>query len=142
VAQLFNRSARVRTPRYQQQRQAELVLSQTVFAESMITLETIEQLLHRCADELTEVGRGERVLDVVQRVRMFACRAYIARRAREVVDNLVDLAGARSIFESESMQRFWRDLYAIGQHVALNYEAGMRNYGRVLMGLDPDGALY
>jgi hypothetical protein len=59
-----------------------------------------------------------------------------------VVDNLVDLAGARSIFESESIQRFWRDLHAMGQHVALNYEAGMRNYGRVLMGLEPDSALF
>jgi 3-hydroxy-9,10-secoandrosta-1,3,5(10)-triene-9,17-dione monooxygenase len=130
VADLFNRSARVRTPRYQQQRQAELALSQTVFAEST----------HRCADELMEVGRGERSLDLVGRVRTFACRAYIARRAREVVDNLVDLAGARSIFESESIQRFWRDLHAMGQHVALNYEAGMRNYGRVLMGLEQDSA--
>jgi alkylation response protein AidB-like acyl-CoA dehydrogenase len=142
VAELFNRSARVRTPRYQQQRQAELVLSQTVFAESMLTLETLEHLLHRCADELMEVGRSERRLDLVGRVRTFACRAYIARRTREVVDNLVDLAGARSIFESESMQRFWRDLHAMGQHVALNYEAGMRNYGRVLMGLEPDSALF
>jgi alkylation response protein AidB-like acyl-CoA dehydrogenase len=73
---------------------------------------------------------------------MFACRAYIARRAREVVDNLLDIAGARSIFESESIQRFWRDLHAMGQHVTLNYEAGIRNYGRVLMGLDPDLASY
>jgi len=142
VAELFKCSARVRTPRYQEHRQAELVLSQTLFAESMLTLETIEQLLHRCADELTEVGHGERVLDVVERVRLFACRAYIARRAREVVDNLLDIAGARSIFESESIQRFWRDLHAMGQHVTLNYEAGLRNYGRVLMGLDPDLASY
>jgi len=142
VAELFNRSARLRTPRYQQQRQAELALSQTVFAESMLTLETIEHLLYRCADELMEVGRGARSLDLVGRVRMFAGRAYIARRAREVVDNLVDIAGARSIFESESIQRFWRDLHAMGQHVALNYEAGIRNYGRVLMGLEPDLALY
>ena len=142
VAELFKCSARVRTPRYQEHRQAELVLSQTLFAESMLTLETIEQLLHRCADELTEVGHGERVLDVVERVRLFACRAYIARRAREVVDNLLDIAGARSIFESESIQRFWRDLHATGQHVTLNYEAGLRNYGRVLMGLDPDLASY
>src|SRR5262249_22735375 len=98
VAELFKRSAQVRTPRYQQNRQAELVLSQTVFAESMLTLQTIEQILHRCADELTEVGNGEQFLDVAERVRMFACRAYIARRAREVVDNLFDIAGAQSIF--------------------------------------------
>jgi hypothetical protein len=30
----------------------------------------------------------------------------------------------------------------MAQHVALNYEASMRNYGRVLMGLEPDIALY
>jgi hypothetical protein len=30
----------------------------------------------------------------------------------------------------------------MGQHVALNHEAGMRNYGRVLMGLDPDVPVY
>jgi hypothetical protein len=30
----------------------------------------------------------------------------------------------------------------MGQHVALNYEAGMRNYGRSLMGLEPDTPLY
>jgi hypothetical protein len=30
----------------------------------------------------------------------------------------------------------------MGQHVALNHEAGMRNYGRVLMVLDPDFPVY
>jgi 3-hydroxy-9,10-secoandrosta-1,3,5(10)-triene-9,17-dione monooxygenase len=30
----------------------------------------------------------------------------------------------------------------MGQHVALNYEAAMRNYGRVLMGLEPDATIY
>jgi alkylation response protein AidB-like acyl-CoA dehydrogenase len=65
------------------------------------------------------------------------CRAYIARRSRKVGEKLMDLAGSRSIFEDNPLQRFWRDVHAMGQHVALNYEAGMRNYGRVLMGLEP-----
>ena len=55
---------------------------------------------------------------------------------------MVDLAGASSIFEDEPMQRFWRDVHVMGQHVALNYEAGMRNYGRTLFGLDPDAMIY
>jgi hypothetical protein len=61
---------------------------------------------------------------------------------REVVGNLVDLAGARSIFDNDQLHRFWRDVHVTGQHVALNHEAGMRNYGRVLMGLDQDVPVY
>jgi hypothetical protein len=68
--------------------------------------------------------------------------ASLYRAPREVVSNLVDLAGARSIFDNDQLQRFWRDVHVMGQHVALNHEAGMRNYGRVLMGLDPDVPVY
>lgn len=141
VAERFRQSARARAPQGQH-RQAELVLSQTTMAESMVTLETLEQLLYRYADELMDIGRERRTLDLTGRARMFAYRAHITRRAREVVGELMDLAGARSIFENEPLQRFWRDVHVMGQHVALNYEAGMRNYGRVLMGLDPDVPVY
>jgi 3-hydroxy-9,10-secoandrosta-1,3,5(10)-triene-9,17-dione monooxygenase len=76
------------------------------------------------------------------RIRLFGSRAYIARRSREVLDSLMDLAGSRSIFEDNPLQRFWRDVHVMGQPVALNYEAAMRNYGRVLMGLNPDLTFY
>jgi alkylation response protein AidB-like acyl-CoA dehydrogenase len=125
-----------------QTRQAELVYSQTVLAECMLTLETLEHLLYRNADELVDIGRGSKGTDPLAQIRLFGCRAYIARRSREVVDKLMDLAGARSIFEDNPLQRFWRDVHAMGQHVALNYEAAMRNYGRVLMGLEPDAPFY
>ncbi|MGH7878037.1 MAG: acyl-CoA dehydrogenase family protein [Candidatus Binataceae bacterium] len=141
VAQRFREAAKLRAPLFQN-RQAELVYSQTVLAESMLRLETLEQMLYRNADELMEIGRGTAEADRLTRIRLFACRAYIARQAREVVGSLMDLAGSRSIFQDNPMQRFWRDVHVMGQHVALNHEAGMRNYGRVLMGLEPDLPLY
>jgi 3-hydroxy-9,10-secoandrosta-1,3,5(10)-triene-9,17-dione monooxygenase len=141
VAQRFREAAKLRTPQFQQ-RQAELVYSQTVLAESMLTLETLEQMLYRNADELMEIGRGATQIDPLTRIRLFGSRAYIARRSREVLDSLMDLAGSRSIFEDNPLQRFWRDVHVMGQHVALNYEAAMRNYGRVLMGLNPDLTFY
>ncbi len=131
----------MRAPLFQQ-RQAELVMSQTTLADSMVILDMIEHLLYRYADELMEIGASGRTLDREGRLRMFAWRATIARQARLVAANLADLAGARSLFESEPLQRFWRDVHAIGQHVGVNYEAGMRNYGRALMGLDPDILVY
>ena len=141
VALRFRDTAKLRVPQFQQ-RQAELVYSQTVLAESMLMLETLEQMLYRNADELMNIGRGNLAIDPLTPVRLLACRAYIARKSREVLDNLMDLAGSRSIFEDNPMQRLWRDVHVMGQHVALNYEAGMRNYGRVLMGLEPDLPLY
>ena len=141
VAAHFRKAAINRAPLFQQ-RQAELVMSQTTLADSMVTLDTLEHLLYRYADELTELGATGRTLDREGRLRMFAWRAYIARRARLVAANLADIAGARALFETEPLQRFWRDVHAIGQHVGVNYEAGMRNYGRALMGLDPDIAVY
>jgi hypothetical protein len=121
---------------------AELVFSQSVLAESMVTLEALEQMLYRYADELMEIAHEQRTVDRATRAKLFAWRAYIARRAREVVGNLVDLVGARSIFDNDLLQRFWHDAHVMGQHVALNHEAGMSNYDRVLMGLDPDVPLY
>ena len=141
VAERFRKAAGARVPLFQQ-RQTELVLSQSVLAESMVTLEALEQMLYRYADELMDIACEQRTVDRATRAKLFAWRAYIARRAREVVDNLVDLAGARSIFDNDPLQRFWRDVHVMGQHAALNHEAGMRNYGRVLMGLDPDVAVY
>ena len=117
-------------------------MSQTTLADSMVILDTLERLLYRYADELMEIGASGRALNREERLRYFAWRAYIARQARQVSANLADIAGARALFESEPLQRFWRDVHAIGQHAGLNYEAGMRNYGRALMGLEPDTPLY
>ncbi|HTW89735.1 MAG TPA: hypothetical protein VMD75_17185 [Candidatus Binataceae bacterium] len=141
VAARFRKTAISRAPLFQQ-RQAELVMSQTTLADSMVTLEMLEQMLYRYADELMELGVRGGTLDREGRLRMFAWRAYMARQARLVATNLADIAGARALFETEPLQRFWRDVHAIGQHVGVNYEAGMRNYGRALMGLEPDIAVY
>ncbi len=102
----------------------------------------IEQLTYRYADELMALGNEARLPTKPERARLFAWRSMITRRAREVVSNLVDMAGARSIFTDEPLQRFWRDVHVMGQHVALHYEAGVRTYGRTLMGLEPDTVLY
>lgn len=141
VAARFRKAAINRAPLFQQ-RQAELVMSQTALADSMVMLDMIEHMLYRYADELMEIGGSGRPLDREGRLRMFGWRAAIARQARLVAGNLAELAGARSLFESEPLQRFWRDVHAIGQHVGVNYEAAMRNYGRALMGLAPDIAVY
>jgi alkylation response protein AidB-like acyl-CoA dehydrogenase len=82
VAERFRKAAGARAPLFQQ-RQTELVFSQSVLAESMVTLEALEQMLYRYADELTNIAHEQQTVDRATRTKLFAWRAYIgAPRAR------------------------------------------------------------
>ncbi|TBR06841.1 MAG: hypothetical protein EPO47_12505, partial [Rugosibacter sp.] len=85
---------------------------------------------------------GQATLNESDRMRLFAWRSIISKRSREASQQLMDFAGAGASFEHEPMQRFYRDMYMMGQHIALNFETAMRNYGRNLLGLPPDSVLY
>ena len=123
-----------------------MVPSQMVLAESSVKLEACEQLMYRYADEMMEVGtaisNGEEVDTLEVRTRTFAWRSYLGRETRSVADTLFQNTGAFAIYAGTPIQRFWRDFYAIAQHVVFNYEVGTRNYGRFLLGLEPLPAIY
>ena len=142
LAERFRERAASRVPVFSGHRQAELVLSQTTLAEQMVELDMVEGLVYRYADDLMAHGTSNTPYTVAERVRMFAWRALTTRRCREANHKLIELAGSSGIFEHEPIQRHFRDVHAMGQHVAVNYEAGLRNHGRVLMGLEPDAVLY
>lgn len=142
LAQRFLERAQSRVPLFSAQRQAELVVSQTTLAEQLVELDMVEGLIYRYADDLMDHGTRNAPYSVLDRVRMFAWRALMTRRCRESNHKLIELAGSSGIFEHEPIQRHFRDVHAMGQHIAVNYEAGLRNYGRVLLGLEPDAVLY
>jgi len=73
---------------------------------------------------------------------MFGWRAHIAKECRAVGDEVFQHAGAFAIYKGVPIQRFWRDLYAMGQHIAVNHETGMLAFGRSLVGLTPEAALF
>jgi hypothetical protein len=77
-----------------------------VLAESMVTLEALEQMLYRYAYELMDIGHEQRTVDRATRAKLFAGRAYIARRAREVVGNLVDPRWSTVHFRQRSAPAF------------------------------------
>ena len=135
-----------RVPLFTVERQDEMVPSQMILAESAVKLEACEQLMYRYAEEMMEVGtaisNGEDVDTLEVRVRTFAWRSYLGKETRAVAEKLFQNTGAFAIYAGTPIQRFWRDFYAIAQHVVFNYEVGTRNYGRFLLGLEPLPAIY
>lgn len=65
---------------------------------------------------------------------------YAAKLAVQAVDRLLPLTGGRGLERSSPFQRFWRDVHAVAQHIALVWDVQALNYGSVRLGfkaMDP-----
>ena len=121
--------------------QQAMTSAQMALAETATTLDAVEGLMLRCAEEIPALyGHAQRQPTEQERARYYAWRSYIVRQAVHVVDRLFELSGGHAIYLQHPLQRIWRDVHAAGQHLGLQYEFAMEAYGRTLVGL-PSGAL-
>ncbi len=128
-----------REPLFAGKRQGESAYAQMALAEASTTLDMLEDLLYRYARDTMVFGHEHRLPSPQERARFYAWRAFAVRQSMRVVDRLFELSGGHSLFERHPLQRIWRDVYAAGQHVALNYESALEVYGRTLVGLPSRG---
>jgi alkylation response protein AidB-like acyl-CoA dehydrogenase len=60
---------------------------------------------------------------------------YAMRMVRDAMDDLVKISGSSGLMENNSVQRSWRDVYAISSHVVMNWDVPAENFGRMEFGL-------
>ena len=77
----------------------------------------------------------------LERARFRRDKAYCAQLCLQAVNRLFDLSGGHSLFESEPLQRFHRDAQAMAHRDGLIMDLGGQQYGRVALGLEPDGPI-
>ena len=63
--------------------------------------------------------------------------AFAMWQARGGVERLVELAGARTVYNADPLQGLWRDIVTISTHTVVSRHLGMVPYGRMLLGLPP-----
>jgi alkylation response protein AidB-like acyl-CoA dehydrogenase len=120
--------------------QREMSGAQTALAEAVTTMDAVEGMMLRCADEImTWPERGRRPTEQ-ERARYYAWRSYMVRQSARVVDRLFELSGGHALYLRHPLQQIWRDVHAVNQHFALHFEFAMEAYGRTLVGL-PSGAM-
>ncbi len=66
-------------------------------------------------------------------------RAYIMKLCRQSCERLVTMMGAQGLFDSNPVQRAFRDLHAMATQFGVNWDLNMPPYGRLALGL-PSGA--
>ena len=116
-------------------RRSESAVVQHNLADAAMMIDTARFHVFRAAADVDRAGGGM-PSDYVTRARLRADCGYAARAACEAVNLLVSIAGGSAFKESNSVQRYWRDVNVAGRHSALITATGLEIYGRALMGLE------
>jgi alkylation response protein AidB-like acyl-CoA dehydrogenase len=76
-------------------------------------------------------------MSAMDRARLRRNLAYAVGRCRDAVNGLFEGAGGGAIYDSEPLQRVWRDLNAASAHVAFSWDDAVNDFARARLDLPP-----
>jgi 3-hydroxy-9,10-secoandrosta-1,3,5(10)-triene-9,17-dione monooxygenase len=118
-------------------RTSQSVALQLRLAESAAEVDAARLLVKTTTRELIDgASRGE----FPDELALAATRrryAFVARLCVQAVNRLFEASGGHSLYDSESMQRFHRDVHAGSHQAALYWDSIAEAYGRAALGLPP-----
>ena len=83
------------------------------------------------ADEMARAGK---TLDLEAKVKNKRNCATAVKLCMEAIDSLVELAGANGIYDSQPLQRMFRDAHAASAHINFNVDVQMVPWAIVKFG--------
>ncbi|HUY18912.1 MAG TPA: acyl-CoA dehydrogenase family protein [Candidatus Binataceae bacterium] len=117
-------------------RSAEVETNQLKVSEAAVMIDAAETLLRRNARELNELARAGIALPLENRVRYRRDLAYAAQQCMRAVDLIHYIGGAHALFETNPIQRAFRDVHAVNAQIGLRWDIGALPYGRLALGLE------
>ncbi|HLZ07543.1 MAG TPA: acyl-CoA dehydrogenase family protein [Chloroflexota bacterium] len=115
------------------------VQSDVARAEALLL--SAQAFLYNALDDLMDATAAGREVTMEERAMVRLASAHAGISSAQAVDLMYNAGGASSIYESSPLERFFRDVHAATQHIAVlanNYELT----GRVLLGLPPGTARF
>ncbi len=110
--------------------------AQRLLAWAKVHFDALHALSKAHTEAIFRLGQEKRSADEpLVRAHLFAQRAYMANGAVELVNRLFNASGGNALYRRNPIQRFWRDVNAAAQHVAVVYEDALSSLGRELVGL-------
>ena len=122
-----------------QVRLAEQPSVQMRIAESQAELDAAWALVREDRTRINDMARLGRLPDIAERTAYRLHLGYASKLCVSAVERLYPLGGARFIDPNNPLQRAWRDVHAVAQHIGLVWDLQAINYGAVRLGLEcPD----
>jgi len=111
-------------------------LAQIQLAQAEGLVQAGRAYLHRTYDAIWRQGEAATGFDAPARAATRLASVTAAKLAAQAVDLVHDTAGVTAIQTSCDIERCWRDVHAMTQHVILS-SSRFETIGRVMLGLDP-----
>ncbi len=104
--------------------------------EAANAIDNVEMTLYRNhAVMLDLVMRGEEI-PLIDRAKYRYQTGVILTNLLEVVDQLFEVAGGRSVFLGADIQNIWQDMHTARAHIANHPVPLLRNWGRMILGAE------
>jgi alkylation response protein AidB-like acyl-CoA dehydrogenase len=110
---------------------------QQQLGEAAAEIETAVLIMHARRDETLALVEAGAVIAPEMVARNRRDIAFAVWQLRRGVERLVELAGARTVYDAEPLQGLWRDILTISTHTVVSRHLGMVPYGRFLLDLPP-----
>jgi 3-hydroxy-9,10-secoandrosta-1,3,5(10)-triene-9,17-dione monooxygenase len=119
-------------------KQAEKPAAQIRLARAEVEVREAELLIR---DTIQDVCTRRNTATIVDRARWATQLAIAVERCRGVIQTVCEASGAHSHFQSNPLQRAWRDINTLSCHTVFDLDGRLEAFGRVLLGLDPGRVL-
>ena len=110
-------------------------------SQASAELDAARALMRSDIQEIFKKAQAGDTFSTLERARFRRDKAFIAQLCLSSVNRLFELSGGHAIFDSESFQRYHRDIQAAVRRDGFIMELGGLQYGRVALGLEPDGRI-
>lgn len=110
--------------------------AQIELASLKLAVEQAEGLLRTVVAEV--MAARDRASDR-QRTRWLAATATAVQQSRQILARIAQGSGASAHFDSHPLQRAVRDVNTLSSHTVFDLGQRLENYGRTLLGLEPEG---
>ncbi len=118
---------------------AQLQSAHIRIADATARVESAWSSLLPIREEINRDARNGVVPDILRRVHYRLMVAYASRLCVEAMELLFPLLGGRGLAKGNPVERAWRDVHAIGQHIGTTWDVHAGAYGAVRLGGDcPD----
>jgi alkylation response protein AidB-like acyl-CoA dehydrogenase len=106
-------------------------------AEASAMIDSADLLYKRSYRETIDKILAGEVPSLEFRARSRRDQGYCVKQAKAAVGLLIDAVGGRGLFESNHVQRSFRDLQAVSGHIVASWDVAAYSYGQMALGGPP-----
>lgn len=128
--ELFLASMAKRAGTYTGARVADFQAVQIKVAQARCLIDAAREQLRRSAIAFHDIAASGAVPDMATKLRFRAHSAFAVNQARRAVETLWSCYGAQGLYTHDPIQRHLRDVMAINQHFAFNFDIAGAAFGQ------------